>query len=410
MSEHSWRRTALESGIVALGLLTAVLATGCGHSDATARKVKLIEVVATTPITDEVVDYQDFTGRLSGFKSVDIRARVTGYVKDFLFKEGEIVHEGDLLFQIDPRPFQADLDLAIANVKLAQANRNVHERDAARARQLVGKNSISQADYDLAMATVEKDIASVEAMQAARDRAKLYLDWTRVTAPLTGRISRRLVDPGNLITADATILTTLVADDPAYTYFDVDERTYLDLVKSAHAPSGVSATMLQFPVLMRLANEEEYTHAGTVNFIDNQVSATTGTIRMRGVFPNNDGRFRAGLFARIRLPLGSLYRAVLIPDEALMSDQGRKYVYILNAKNEIAYRRVKPGQSIQELRVIKEGMVEGERVLVSGMQRVRPGEQVQVKLQDPPGRPDAHLGKLLTLRGANLPGKAAAAQ
>jgi RND family efflux transporter MFP subunit len=375
--------------------LAALLCGGCSQGEAP-RAAKAVEVVVTRPITDEVTDYQDFTGRFSAFKTVEIRARVTGYVTDAPFKEGDLVHEGDVLFQVDPRSYEADAKQAAANVKVAEAERNIHEKNAGRAQRLFGFKSISQEDYDVAMASVEKDIASVEAAKASRERAKLYLDWTRVTAPLSGRISRRLVDPGNLITADVTILTTIVTEDPMYVYFDVDERTYLDLIDAATPGMTTSVTGLQFPVLMRLANEEQFTHAGVVNFIDNQVSASTGTIRMRGVFPNPKGHHKAGLFARIRLPIGASYQALLIPDEALMSDQGRKFVYVLNDKNEIAYRRVKLGQSIQELRVVKEGLKEGEQVLVSGMQRVRPGMQVAVKTQAPPARPDSPLNKLLS--------------
>jgi RND family efflux transporter MFP subunit len=386
--------TSLPHGIALLGAL--LLLGGCAREQPQGKASKPLEVIVTKPITDEVTDYQDFTGRLNAFKTVEIRARVTGYVKEAPFKEGDVVHEGELLFQIDPRSYEADLKLAIAHVKVAQADRGVHQKNLGRAERLLRDRSSSQEEYDLAAANVEKDTASVEAMRASQERSKLYLDWTRVTAPLTGRISRRLVDPGNLITADTTVLTTIVAEDPAYVYFDVDERTYLDLKKSTTPAPSSSASDLQFPVLMRLANEDNYIHAGAVNFIDNQVNATTGTIRMRGVFQNPTGYLKSGLFARIRLPLGTPYQTVLIPDEALMSDQGRKYVYVLNDKNEVQYRRVKLGQAIRELRAVKEGLAEGERVIVSGMQRVRQGQQVEPKLQDSPQRPESPLGKLLT--------------
>ncbi len=381
-----------------LGALGMLLLGGCSQDAPPAKSSKPLEVIVTKPIVDEVTDYQDFTGRLSAIKTVEVRARVTGYVTDVPFKEGDLVHEGDLLFQIDPRPYETDLKQAIANLKLAEAERGVAEKNAGRAQRLLGTRSISQEDYDISMATVEKDIAAVDAKRASKDKAKLYLDWTRVTASVTGRISRRFVDPGNLIMADQTILTTIVADDPAYVYFDVDERTYLDLIQATAPGVTSSISGLQFPVLMRLANEEQFTHGGAVNFIDNQVSATTGTIRMRGVFANPKGLLKSGLFARIRLPIGNPYQTVLIPDEALMSDQGRKYVYVVNDKNEIVYRKVKLGQAIQDLRVIKEGVSPEERVVVQGMQRVRPGVTVTVKNQDPPARPESPLGKLLSFQ------------
>jgi RND family efflux transporter MFP subunit len=381
---------------VSAALLTAILAAGCGNNQPAARGNKSVEVVVTTPITDTVTDYQDFTGRLSAVKTVEIRARVTGYVQEAPFKEGDVVHEGDLLFQIDPRTYQADLNQAKANLNLAAADHNLQEKNSERARRLIGSSAMAREDYETTVAAADKAKATVESMEAMRDRAKLYVDYTHVTAPLTGRISRRFVDPGNLVNADNTVLTTIVTENPLYAYFDVDERTYLDLKESAAPGQSSWFSGLHFPVLMRLANEEEFLHAGIVDFIDNQVSGTSGTIRMRGVFTNDKNSLKAGLFVRIRLPIGIPYKAFLIPDEALQSDQGRKCVYVVNDKNEVVYRTVKLGQAIHGLRVIKEGVAAGERVIVSGMQKVRPGAQVEVKMEPPPKKPDSPLGKLLT--------------
>jgi RND family efflux transporter MFP subunit len=387
-----------------LGVVAVALAGGCNHGAAPTRGGKTAEVVVTEPISEEVVDYQDFTGRLSAVKTVEVRARVTGYLKEAPFHEGELVKEGDLLFQVDPRSYAADWKLADANLKVAQAERDIHERDLERDRRLADrKNVISAKDFDLTVANLEKDRARVEAMEANRERSKLYLDWTQVKAPLSGRVGRQLVDPGNLVTADHTVLTTIVSDDRVYVYFDVDERTWLELTGTPVSKMSTVARR-NFPVVMRLANEEEFRHAGVVDFIDNQVNAGTGTIRMRGVFANPQGLLKAGLFARVRLPLGNPYRATLIPDEALMSDQGRKYVFVLNDRNEIVYRKVRLGQAIGGLRVIKEaepgledkeGVRPGERVVVSGMQRVRPAMEVTVQTQPAPARPDSPLLKLL---------------
>jgi multidrug efflux system membrane fusion protein len=234
-------------------------------------------------------------------------------------------------------------------------------------------------------------------MRAAQERAQLYLDWTRVTAPVTGRISRRFVDPGNLVTADVTILTSIVTQDPMYAYFDVDERTYLDLVGPAANGPSTMLSALHLPVRMSLANEHQdgdfvFPHAGTVDFVDNQVNANTGTIRLRGVFPNKNGKLKAGLFVRIQLPIGSPYQTILIPDEALLSDQGRKYVYVLNDKDEVEYRPVQVGRAVRGLRVIKpaeagkegqEGLTLRDRVIVNGQQQVRPKMTVQVKMTNP---------------------------
>jgi RND family efflux transporter MFP subunit len=345
----------------------------------------------------EVADYQDFTGRLEGIKTVDIRARVTGFILTAPFREGDLVHEGDRLFTIDPQTYKADFDLAAANLKLAKADLNLQQKTTARARVLIRSSAMAQEDYDTALATAEKSQANIEAVAATKDRAKMYLDYTLVNAPMSGRISRRFVDPGNLVNADNTILTTIVRDDELYAYFDVDERTYLDLIgTTSSAPSlGTVPNQLEFPALLRLANEDDFSRTGVVNFVDNRVNANTGTIRMRAVFPNPNGALRAGLFVRIRLPIGAPYQALVIPDEAVLSDQGRKYVYIDNDKGEVAYRSVTLGQEIHRQRVIKSGLTKEDRVIVDGLQRVRPGIQVSAELRPPAKPPESPLNKLL---------------
>jgi RND family efflux transporter MFP subunit len=402
--------------LLGVGLLAAALG-GCGHNHEKEKVTKASEVVVTTPITDEVIDYQDFTGRLSAIKTVELRARVTGYVMEVPFKEGDMVRKDDLLFQIDTRSYKADLNLAEANVKLAQTERDVQERNVRRDEKSLRSRAISQEQYDQTVAAFEKARATVAAMEASRDRAKLYLDYTRVTSPIDGRISRRFVDPGNLVNENNTMLTTIVTENPLYVYFDVDERTYLELVHSATTSQSSWLNGLHFPVLLRLANEEEFSITGTVNFVDNQVSGTSGTIRMRAEFDNPRGTLKSGLFARVRLPIGTAYKAILIPDEALMSDQGRKYVYVVTRKKNAAgkeedrveYRKVKFGQAIQGLRVIREGVAEGERVIVQGQQRVRPESLVAAQSQPPPGRPESPLRKILAQYRPNGTAKTPAA-
>jgi RND family efflux transporter MFP subunit len=314
----------------------------------------VVEVVVSSPITDSVQDYQDFTGRLDALKTVDVRPHVTGYIFEAPFKEGDVVHKDDLLFQIDPRTFQADLAQAEANLKLAIADHKLQERNVKRAGKMILSSSIGQEEYDQTVANFEKAAANIRAMEAARDRARLYLDYTRVTAPLDGRISRRNVDPGNLVNADQTVLTTIVTIDPVYAYFDVDERTYLELVGAATREQKSWFEALKFEVLLKLAGEEEFSHKGTVNFLDNRLNANTGTIRMRAVVDNPTGYLKSGLFCRVRLPIGHPYKALLISDEALQSDQGRKYVWVVNVDKKVEYRSVQPGQAIAGLRVLKE--------------------------------------------------------
>jgi RND family efflux transporter MFP subunit len=375
-----------------------VIAAGCNQAPPP-KRVKPVDVVVTTPIRDQVTDYQDFTGRLSAIPTVEIRARVSGYVLSAPFQEGDFVHQGQLLFLIDPFTYKADLNQAEANLKLALADQNLEQKLANRAEELFARKAIAKEEYETTLASLEKSKASVGAMRAARKKAALYMEYTRVNAPVSGRVSSRNVDPGNLIVADNTVLTTIVAEDPLYAYFDVDERTYVDLAESSHQGKASWFKKLQFPVLMRLATEDDFTHLGSADFIDNRVNANTGTIRMRGVFQNDKGYLKPGLFVRIRLPIGNPYRAMLIPDEALQSDQGKKFVYVVDAKGHVSRHYVKLGQAVKGLRVIQQGLKMGERVIIIGQQRVRENAQVKAKLQPPPKPPGSPLAKLLASRG-----------
>ena len=379
-------------------------------------------VIVTQPISAVVLDYQDFTGRLDAVKTVEIRARVSGYVtkapgkEKGVVQEGELVRgpsigkdgkltDGDLLFQIDVRPYQADLNQAEANLKVALADRDLQKKNAERAKNLLPAKAISFEEYETTLATLDKSIATVGAMEAMRDRAKLYVDYTRVTAPVSGRVSRRYVDPGNLVNADTTVLTTVVTENPMYAYFDVDERTYLNLLATAGAEKASWSEGLNIPVMMRLANEAEFDKVGKIDFVDNRVVATSGTVRMRGVFDNANGLLKAGLFVRIRLPIGAKYNATVIPYEAILSDQERKYVWVVNKQNEVEYRSVELGQSLRELRALrapaagkegKEGLTLDDRIIVSGMQRVRKGTVVDAQMQAPPAPPELALVRLFT--------------
>jgi RND family efflux transporter MFP subunit len=410
---HGWRGWRL----LCLSLLipgAPFLVAGCDQAPAGPPR-KAPEVIVTTPVRGEVVDYQDFTGRLDGFRTVDIRAHVSGYIMEAPFQEGDPVNEGDLLFLIDQRPFKAALNQAEANLKVAVADRNLQARNAARARIMIESKSIAREDYDAMIATDEKARATVGALEAARDQAQLNLVYTRVIAPISGRISRRNVDPGNLVTADNTSLTTLVSDRQLYAYFDVDERTYLNLVASVKPGQSTLPAALQFPVLMSLANEgDRFEHVGKVNFIDNRVNATSGTIRMRGVFDNASGGLKSGLFVRIRLPLSKQYSTLFVAGEALQSDQGRDFVYVVNDDKEVVRRYLTVGQEVQVtvgkdvkgLREVKDGLREDERVIVGGLQRVRERDRVEIKTAlKPPKPPVSPLVPLLAK--APQPGTAA---
>jgi RND family efflux transporter MFP subunit len=388
-----------------VALVAALCVAGCDRGPP-AKENKNPRVVVTSPILGTVMDYQDFTGRLDAVKTVDIRARVTGYVNEVPFKEGDLVKEGSLLFQIDPRTYQADLDQADANLNVALADRDFQVKNTERSRRLYAARAIASEDYETAIAARDKAVATVGAMEAAKAKARLYLDYTRVIAPVSGRISRRFVDPGNLINADNTILTTIVTENPMYAYFDVDERAYLNLLASVAPGLRSWSDELKPPVMMRLANEDDFTtdKVGVVDFVDNRVVGTTGTVRMRGVFQNPRGFLKAGLFVRIRLPIAGAYRAILIPDQAIQSDQERKYVWVVNAKNEVEYRSIELGQAIREWRVVRppekgkegrEGLAAGERIIVDGMQRVRKGSRVDPEVQPLQPPPEMPLVRLL---------------
>ncbi len=378
-----------------LALVVGVLAVGC-NTKPPPKEDKTIEVDVTTPITDEVLDFDDFTGRLEAKETVEIRPVVSGYILEAPFKEGEKVREKDVLFLINPELYKADFEVADANVTLAVAERNLQEANAARARTLLGSRSMSREEYDQVIGAREKAKASVLAMTAARLKTKILVAYTKVEAPISGRISRRAADPGNLVKAGETLLTTIVADDKVYAYFDVDERTYLKLTgEKVSGSSDLHANDLKLPVLMRLANEDEFEQKGVVDFVDNRLNGNTGTIRMRGVFPNPRGVLKAGLFVRIRLPLGRPYPALLIPDEAIQSDQGKKYVYVIDDDEKAQYRPIIQGQAVQGLRVIKEGLKPGERVVINGMQRVQRDKPVKATPKPQPKSPGFPLGKLL---------------
>jgi RND family efflux transporter MFP subunit len=380
-------------------LLGAVLvAAGC-HKNGKTKSDKTVEVEATTPISDYVLGSQDFTGRIDAFRTIEIRPRVNGYIDSVGFTEGETVEKDQVLYFINPKPYQADYNQAAANLELAISERKLQVLNAGRARVMRRAGSMGQEEFDQIMASRDKALASVGAMEAAKEKATIFLGYTKVRAPISGTVSRRIIDPGNLVKADETLLTTVVSDDQVYAYFDVDERTYLNLVgeRPAAKPSSRAAN-LKLPVLLRLANADEFTHEGMVDFIDNRLNGNTGTIRMRALVNNPSHTLKSGLFVRVRLPVGAPEKAVLVPDEALQSDQGKKYVYVVNKDDKVEYRGVEFKQAIHGLRVIEKGLAVGERVIVTGMQQVRPGTTVQVKMLPAPKAPPAPLRDLYERR------------
>jgi RND family efflux transporter MFP subunit len=363
------------------------LLAGCDHKTAAVAPPTAVTVTVSTPIEREVFDYEDFTGRTEAVESVEIRARVTGYLEKICFKEGSEVNQGDLLFEIDPRPFKARYDQVTAQIKVREANVQYRQAELARGRALLPQNAISQSDFDQMAAAYAEAVASVTAAEASAEEAKLNLDFTRIASPIAGRISRASITEGNLVRADDTLLTTVVSVDPMYAYFDVNERTILRIGRNVRQGKIQARDGEKIPVLMALADDEAFPHQGTIDFADNRVDPGTGTIRVRGVFPNpkpdrGNRVLMPGLFARLRVPIGEPYKALMVTERAVGTDQGQKYLLVVNEQGRVEYRRVRVGRLEDGLRVIKAGLHAGERVIVSGLQRVRPGVPVESQTVD----------------------------
>jgi RND family efflux transporter MFP subunit len=361
-------------------LLLSLMVLGCGGRLPVVAPTTAPEVVVGQPVVKVVVDYEDFQGQTRAVADVEVRARVTGYLEKVLFTEGTEVKKGAPLFVIDPRPYAALLHSAEASFAQDRATLDLAKTEFARAEQLMPKNAIAGTDYDQAKNAVEVAKARIKSSEAAVETAKLNLDFCSIFAPVDGRISRQLIDPGNMVQADQTALTTIVTMDPIYAYFDEDERTMLRVRRLIRDGKVKSSREAKISVLLGLADEEGYPHEGIVNFVDNRVDLNTGTLRLRGIFPNPKRMLSPGMFVRIRVPIGDPHSSLLITEQALGSDQGQKFVYVVNSKNEVAYRRVEVGMLQDGLRVIQKGLAAGERVVVSGLQRIRPGIKIEPKM------------------------------
>lgn len=365
--------------LVGLLVLSPGWLAGCQPGQTAVPAAKPPEVMVGSPVVREVTEYEYFTGRTESAERVEIRARLTGYLDKTFFAEGALVKEGDLLFLIDPRPYKAELDRAEANLAQAQVRLRRADADLDRAQTLVRQQAISREEFDKLLGERDQARAAINVNESEVRLAKLRLDYTEVRAPFAGRISRRLVDPGNLVKADETHLSTLVALDPMYVYFDVDERTLLRQMLRKDQSAAERATQ---PIQIGLVDEEGYPHAGKINFMDNGVDPATGTMWMRGQFVEPDRSIPPGLFSRVRFPLGKPYQAVLVAEQALGTDQGQRFLYTVDDQNKVSYRRVKAGRLHDGWRVIQEGLKPGERVVISGLQRVRAGLTITPKEVD----------------------------
>jgi len=338
-------------------------------------------VTVSQPIQREVIRWNDYSSYLASPKTVDVKARVSGLIDEAPFREGALMHKGELLFKIDPRPFQADLDNKKAAVAQAKATvdqtRAQYQRDLALSRLQV----ISTEEYDNAKAAYEEAVASVNAAEAALETSRLNLEWTDVRAPISGRISRIDVTVGNQVNGGSgqgtTVLTTIVSIDPLYTYINVPQDIALRYQQLALENKERNVAGAKVPCFLKLEDETQYDHQGVIDFIDNQVDVNTGTVQMRCVVPNLTALLIPGLFAVTRIPASGRYRALLVPDSALNADQNERYLLILGPDDIVERRPVKRGALFGNLRAIDQGLKPGEKVIISGLQMAFPGSRVR---------------------------------
>jgi RND family efflux transporter MFP subunit len=375
MENHDcWPRVS-----VVLTLAAVVFLSGCERA-AESRPAPPPTVTVSRPLNLDVIQWDAYSAYLSSPDTSNVEARVSGLVEEAPFQEGAIVHKGDLLFQIDPRQFQADYDSKKAAVSQATSIADQARVHLRRYAEVVGTRAVSQDDYDSAKASYEEARASLEAAGAALEASSLYLQWTRVTAPISGRISRMNVQVGNLVnggSGQATLLTTIVSIDPIYCYINVPESAALRYQVLAIQEKYANVAGAAIPCFLELENETSFSHGGVIDFVDNQIDTSTGTVQMRGVFANPTGLLTPGLFALMRIPGSGRYKALLIPDEAVNTDQNERFVLIVDKDGLVQRRPVKLGALFGTLRSITDGLRSDEWVIVNGVQSAQPGVKVK---------------------------------
>jgi multidrug efflux system membrane fusion protein len=366
------------TGVLSLATLSlAALTVGRGKAPPAAPAPQAVTVAEVSQ--REITEWDEFTGRLQAVDAVEIRPRVSGYIKRVSFAEGQEVKKGEVLFQIDPRPYEADLARAEAELEGARSASSLAKSEKQRASTLVDAQAISREEYDSRTSAEAQGGATVRAAEAALQTARLNLEWTRVRSPIAGRVSNALVTAGNLVQAGppaGAVLTTVVSVDSMYLYFDSDEQTYLRYAGRARSSGGSNWRTARLPVYLGLANESGFPHEGRLDFVDNQVDPASGTIRTRAVFSNRSRALTPGLFARVKLVGTQKTNATLIRDAAIGTDQDRKFVLVLGPGDTLAYRPIVPGRLTDGLRIVTSGLKPGERIVVNGLMRVRPGMKV----------------------------------
>lgn len=363
-------------------LMAAVSMSGCSRSAESNPAAAVPPPAAVTvaqPIQKEVMEWDQYTGRLDAVETVNIRARVSGYLDQVLFEAGKKVQKGDLLFVIDQRQYRAEVERAEATLQQANARQALAKSELGRARRLFGTHVLPEEQLDVRSNELLEAEATVRAANAALDTAKLNLEFTEIRAPISGRISREYATPGNLIVGggnEATLLAVLISIDPIYAYIDADERSVLKYRRLAREGKRESARYTHIPIEMALSDEQGFPHQGYVDYVEPSLNANTSTVRARGVFPNADDQLSPGFFVRVRVPGSGKYPALLVTERAVGIDQGQQYLMVVNDKHIVEYRPVKLGAAIDSLRVIESGIEAGDWIIVNGLQRAHPGAPV----------------------------------
>ncbi|MGO4395675.1 efflux RND transporter periplasmic adaptor subunit [Variovorax sp. M-6] len=378
-------------------VLAIAMLTGCGSQKEGARAAQEAPTVEVAEVIEQsIIDWDEFTGRLEAAESVQLKPRVSGYIDRVAFQDGALLKKGALLFQIDPRPFQLEVRQLEAKLRQARATATRTANEAERGERLRLSNAISSELADARKSAAEEATAVALAVEAQLDAARLNLGFTRVTAPIDGRVSRAEITAGNLVNAGETVLTTLVGTTRIHAYFDVDEQTYLR--HTQHARQHGRTPSAHRPVHLGLGDDDGTPHIGHLDFLDNQVNPRTGTLRSRAEIDNSKGEFTPGLFARVRVMRAEPYVATLVRDEAVGTDLGKKFVLVLDHDNKVSYRTVQLGPKVEGLRIVRSGLRQGDRIVVNGLQRVRPG--MQVNPQDTAMAGEASLASLTRLQEA----------
>ena len=379
------------SGLSALVMLAMV---GCGNPiDPGAKPAQppAADVKIAKPLAQDVTEWDEYTGRIEAVSAVDIRARVSGYLEKVNFKAGAKVKKGDLLFLIDPKPFSAQLQYAEAELERAKAKRELAKNDLERAERLFGGKAISEEEHDARSKGSREAVAAVQSAEANVYTARLNMEFTKIRAPIDGRIGRELITEGNLVSgggADATRLTFIVSIDPVYVYVDADERSALKYRRQSRQDGSNGTASGQTPVQLAVADETGFPHEGHLNYISPREDTTTGTVTLRGEFANPDGLLSPGFFARMRVRGSVPYPAILLPDKAIATDQAQRFVWVVKPDNQVEYRQVFPGAHIGQSRVITQGLKPDDWVVVDGLQKIRPGLKVnpeRISLTEPQG-------------------------